>query len=176
MEKFKASIILKLNKLKHKREIYVKLLKVKKENEKLGNIMIDAAINLIGAETATFCVNNYKVNFSNYENLTIFEVIGFGEVSLYNFVGGSVYFTLYDFDKKLIYGNKHIFIKDIGYKWRDKLIYKTDTKSELALQKKLNIILKITTEVYHTVKKEEDIKKKCLFKNEMLKLENYINQ
>ena len=36
MEKFKASIILKLNKLKHKREIYVKLLKVKKENEKLG--------------------------------------------------------------------------------------------------------------------------------------------
>ena len=38
MEKFKASIILKLNKLKHKREIYVKLLKVKKENEKLGNL------------------------------------------------------------------------------------------------------------------------------------------
>ncbi len=138
--------------------------------------MIDAAINLNGTEAATFYVNNYEVNLSNYERLTIFKVIGFGEISLYDFVGGSVYFTLYDFDKKLIYGNNHIFIKDIGYKWRDKLIYKTDIKSELALQEKLNIILKITTEVYHTVKKEEDVKKKISFKNEILKLENYINQ
>ncbi len=30
MEKFKAALISKLNKLKHKRKIYVKLLKVKK--------------------------------------------------------------------------------------------------------------------------------------------------